>query len=291
MGRGTLITLCVTLSSIFYGCNIFQGMDSPSGDAQILAAAHSCLDQGDYACATRYYLQLSSSVGDTKYSELPVSTLAESGLPPGTLAQALIDSNFNIGKLITILAGKLSYQASSSLRLQLFHGYQQSLLIQNTQLQGALRLMTSLALLSEILGEDASTPGTYLATDLASNPTACLSVTSPAGAIALITGACNIPTGKKLISGNSITNLYSATEAAIQDLTFSGAPTLTMISATIAEMQTALSLLSSNSKFTTGLSSFFNTYYNQFASATINTGNNNSSPGFIYLLLKIGIGT
>ena len=283
--------LCMALGSTLVGCNVFKTLDTPKGDSQILAAAHSCLDEGNYTCATQYYLQLSSSLNDTKYSEMAVAKLAESGIPVGTFAMAVLKSSSNIGKLITNFTNALSYQASSSLRLELFHNYQTTLNIQNTQLQGVLRLITTLTLIAEIFAEDATIPGNYQATDLVVDPTACRSAPDPLTAIATEFSNCSGNPTKKLISGTTIPTLATATDADIEDLANSGAPTLHMIAACINEVQTALALMSSQSKLITSLSSFFSQYSSQVANAAISPGNNHASPGFLYLLLYLGIGS
>ncbi len=267
------------------GCNAFQTLDPPKGDAQDLAAARSALDRGDYATATQYYLTLSPSLNDTEYTELVASQLSQSGIPVGTFASAIIESGANIGRLLTLFANELSYQASPSLRLELFHNYQRALKIHNPQAQGVMRLVTALALIAEILSEDAATPGHYTAADLVKNPAGCLGASSKSLASALVD--CQGATNKKLISGQPLaTPLASATDANL-----SGAPTLSMISAGILEIQTAISLINSHSKLTSSAASFIT----EFSGATIdsvdNSGNNHSSPIFLYLLLSLGVGS
>ncbi len=276
----------LALTFALTGCNAYQFVDSPAGDAQNLAAARSCLDRGDYSCATEYYLKLSPSMSDTTYSELAIANLAKSGITVGTFASTILQSDASIGRLLTLFAGSLSYQASSSLRLNLFHNYQLALKIQNPQAQGVLRLITTLAFMAELLAEDASTTGVYQASDLVVNSTGCL-------ALSAINAAnspnCSGPAANTLISGQALSGpLSSALDADIEDLNYGGAPTLFMFNAGLAEVQTAINLIGSGSKLISSVASFFG----EFTSVSITpTGNSKNARAYLYLMLSLGVGS
>ncbi len=267
-------------AGLLAGCNAYQFMDSPSGDAQYLAAAHSCLDQGDYACATQYFLKLSSSASDTQYAERAMTRLSQSGIEVGTFASAILQSGANLGRLITLFADSLSYQASSTLRLELFQNYKLTLNIQNTQAQAALRMITALALLAELFAEDAGTAGNYTSQDLVNNPSSCLA----AGAAGSLTStACDI-TGKKLTKGTALASGATTLQNAISTDFSSANATLYMVQATLTELNAATQLLGGGSKLVTSALSFTSVVTGFNLSAV------SSERGYRYLLLNLGLG-
>ena len=65
---------------VLQGCvNIFDPLDSPSGEAQLLSAARACFDDGDFACAREFYGKLGSNE----------DAIAELALKRGTGARGL----------------------------------------------------------------------------------------------------------------------------------------------------------------------------------------------------------
>ncbi len=267
-------------AGLLASCNAYQFMDSPSGDAQYLAAAHSCLDQGDYACATQYFLKISSSAGDTQYSERAMARLSQSGIGVGTFASAILQSGSNLGRLITLFADSLSYQASNALRLELFQNYKLTLNIQNTQAQAALRMITALALLAELFAEDASIAGYYTSRDLVDNPSGCIT----AGALGSFSSEDCAITGKKLSIGLSLGSNATTLSNAVNSDFSSGNATLYMVQATISELNTASNLLGGGSKFVSSALAFVSILLDFDLTQT------NADRAYRYLLLNAGLG-
>jgi hypothetical protein len=256
----------ITLQTL-NGCNLLSSLDSPSGDAQILAAARACFDAGNFTDASNYYLKLSNGSNDARYADLAFEALAQNGLPASIFMSAVASSSGSIGSLITQLAGQLSYHASVTTRLGIFQAYQAAWNIQNTQSQGVLRFITSLALVAEILSENAATPGIYKQSDLVDNPG------TGAGSCAASTANC---AGK--MTGGSHFTLVQTTPTS----SFSGTPTLSMIQAGITEMA------ASGLQITGSLSSSATVLSTTTTSATID--NTTKEKAFRGALITLGIG-
>jgi hypothetical protein len=241
---------CLILSLFLTtGCNVYQIVDKPSGDKQILAAARDCFDQGDYECAGTYYLKLSPDFNDEAQSEIVFISLKQNGMGVGPFMDAVINGSSSGGKLVTKIANGLVALAGETTRLNYFHAYQKYSNITDSRVQGLIRFVTSLSLMAELLAEDVGSTSTLLQTDLVSDPTACLASTAP-----LFTG-CGKPAGKKMVSGTATIKLTTA-----KDTDLSGSPSLAMINAAavelnagIKQMQTTGSLGNSTSDFTTNI--------------------------------------
>jgi hypothetical protein len=261
---------------LFSGCNIFGPLDTPSGDAQILAAARACFDQQDYSCATRYYSQLSSS-SDQAVAEDILATLADNGATAGVFINAVLESSSNGGKLITKLAGSLTAYSGQTSRISLFHAFQKYSHISNNHLKNLMRFLASLSLISEILAETSTHSGIYQSTDLVLDPTHCNDTD-----IATYPTACNAALNSKLVTGSAIPSLDKAT-----DLDLYGSPSLFMLNGGILQMEDAITQLGAGSKISDSTSSFVST---MSADATT-TLLNSDVPKYRMALIKLGIGS
>jgi hypothetical protein len=245
----------IALISIFVsGCNLFGGLDKPSGDTQVLSAARACFDQGNFECSSKYYSQLSPSASDQGFSESAFELLAQTGITVSDFMDAVISGESNAGKLITRLSNGIVPSAGESTRLAIFQAYKKISSIQDTRTKGLIRFVTSISLMAAILAEDAGATGTLQRIDLVKDPTLCLNST-PVFTPTLTISGCDRPTGKKIISGSTVISLPTATDQQI-----SGSPSLQMINAAvneidhaIIEMDTIGDLGSSSSKFTSDI--------------------------------------
>lgn len=257
------------------GCNFFSLFDSPSGDTQLLSAAEACLDRGDYTCASRYYGLLSTSNSDEANAGAAFTLLDENGVGTKPFMQAILGGT-TAGSIITQLINDLSYNSGASTRLSLFRAYQKCLLINNTRLQGLVRFITATALFSEILSEDAATPGNFKKSDLVSDPTTCLTTLSAP--------ACNAPTGKTIVTGASPFSLDTATES-----TFAGTPTLYMLNAALTAINTGLNQIGTQGGVSSTLSGFSSTLTSSAVLLTIAPGTD--SPVYRAFLIQNEIGS
>lgn len=169
-----LLTAALVLLS---GCNIFSFIDSPSGNAQLLSKARSCLDQGDLACAREYYAELSGDYLDSKNSELAYAILYEEGFEIGDFVKFGTQANpAKVGVSITDIANQIGSAASETKRIAFYRALKYVDLIQDQSLRGLVRLTSATVLLAEILAESNGTDDTLVQTDLVTSGTlsACL---------------------------------------------------------------------------------------------------------------------
>jgi hypothetical protein len=229
----------------FVACNFFSPFDQPSGDAQLTSAAEACLNSGDFKCAAHDYEQLSSSSSDVAASGIAFGLLDQNGADFGSFVTAFGDgANNSAGTFVTLLANHLStLSPGPTLRLGMFQAYQQVELMNPGPLRGVVRFTTAIALIAEILSEDARSPGNLRGADLAADPAGCAQVASSAcfGSV-----SCTGPIGSKLVSGPNIASLDSATVAQLS----SAAPTFHAINAAMAELSSAVTEMNSGASFT-----------------------------------------
>ena len=231
--KGVILVGLIT----FTGCNPYSLVDSPSGDAQILAAARACFDKGDFACASAKYALLSTASNDEKISETAYQTLAQNGATMGEFMNAFVNGASSGGKFLTRLAGALSSGSGETRRLAIFSAYKTYNQITNTQLQGLVRFLTSAALVAEILGEEAAVSGTVSTSDLVATPSTC----STSGIA--FTG-CGIPSGATILNTATLTSGGTTISTSTANSDLSGSPTLAMIKAALSELSSAVTQMS-----------------------------------------------
>jgi len=166
------------------GCNLYEGMSTPSGDDQILSKARACFDQGDFTCASKYYAQLSSANSDTTNSEEAFLLLAQAGASSGAFVNAVLGDNSSIGSsgnaagaFLTRLAITMTNNSPGlTTRTSLYQAYAKYQSISNTSLAGLVRFIASATLLAEIFAEAAQTEGQFNQSDLVQVPSTCQNV-------------------------------------------------------------------------------------------------------------------
>ena len=276
--KSTVFPFKVSLLCIFLtGCNLYNSLDKPSGDTQILSAARACFDRGDFTCSANYYNQLSSSLSDQANSETAFEILAQNGSGSSVFMDSVLSGTTNGGKLVTTLAEYLTATASQSTRMALFRAYQKTLLISDTKTQGLIRFITATALLSEVLAEDAGQLGKLTQSDLVTNPTTCL-----ASAPLYNSPSCGVPTGKKITTGTNTFSLPTATDSNI-----SGSPTLILINAAFSEINAGLSQLGATGSIGSSAQSLATIFT---AQPNLLSPGSQDSPAYRALLISNGIG-
>jgi hypothetical protein len=199
---GKFCWLLAGLTLPLNGCNLFGGIDSPKGDAQLLSAARACFDQGDLACARENYAKLSGNLADIKNSELAYAILEEQGAGMSEFMQALGDGD--AGKGLTRMAGFLSRTAGQTKRAAIYEALKAVDTISDSGLRGLVRFSASFVLAAVILAEDAGADGSLLKSEYVSNPTTCANASTTTCAA---TAACDLASTSVLINGATVTNI------------------------------------------------------------------------------------
>lgn len=241
-----IFSLCFILS----GCNVFGWLDAPSGDTQLLEAARSCLDRGDFVCARDYYSQVSASFADTVEAEEAYLALDEQGVSIRVLAQAFFSGSFGTPGL-TVLANQIS-SAGETKRNAIHAAYLKHLNMTAGSEREFVRFITGLALAAELLAESKGAVSTSdLETDdLATTPSTCM-----AAGLCTVEATCDPPAA---IAFRQTAPSFTAVDiSGLADLTTGdGKPTYAMLNDTLDETVTALTALGASGGFSSGGTDF-----------------------------------
>jgi len=265
-----LAVVCVSLTT---SCsfNVFDPIDSPSGDAQLQSAARACLDEGDYECAARLYGEMSDGYSDVANSEEAFLLLDQNGLGMTGIMEAIGEDDSSGGQVINALVERIYKSGITTSREDIFKALIKANSINQNELRGLVRMMGSLALLAQLLHETKQnlTTENFLKTDIVSNAATCIT-----GELAGCLAGCTA----RLAAGNYV-DFDTATE-------LNGGPTLYMIQALVLQLDKALGSteLNGGGKFSSGTLSFAET----LKSAEYGP---DTSPGcYSYLLISNGLG-
>lgn len=226
-----LLALTLSSTSCF---NAFNFIDNPDGDAQLISAGRAALDRGDFEEAVEYYQELSGDAGDVGASEQAFALLAKHGMTMGAFASAFGTGGIQGGKALTSIANTIGSAATETARLDFFRAFKTTENISNASLKGLVRLLSSMALIAEVMAETASDPSHVTTADIASGGTGC---TTDAGVCA-VAGPCDKPAHSNAINRGSTTSVNLAT-ATVESIQAEGA-TLALIAGAISQMNAAL---------------------------------------------------
>jgi len=204
-------------------CNVFDPIDSPTTDNQLISVARACFNRGDVECAQANYEKLSTNAADIKNSEEAMVALQAVNAGMSSFIAAFGQNNITTGKAITSIANSIGSNASQANRVALLAAYQKADLVGEVHLKGLARFVTALGVAAEMLAEASATKGNLLATDIATNATGCA---------ATDTGTC----GVSATCDNATSRAFTLTGA-----TVSGDGSLTGVTST-AINTSALSL-------------------------------------------------
>lgn len=229
--------ISLSISIFLLGCpNVFETLDKPSTEAQILSRARACFDDADFDCAAKWYAQLPDS-GVARMEE-GFLILADEGISVELFVQAFtVAGNEGVGTILTELAERIAKigDAGTAKRNRIIEAYSKIDSISESSIKGFLRFMTGLALAAEILAEDPPlADGVMSKADLALNPTTCLSVLCAGAA------SCGSPATSVI---SAYTGLDSSFVNSPSTATMSGAPTWSHFHTAILAASTGLSEL------------------------------------------------
>jgi hypothetical protein len=205
-----VLSLAASLGLMLTACNVFDPLDSPTGDAQLLSAARAAFDEGQLDRALEYYGKLSADQAETRAAEEAFVLLDQNDAGIGALMTAIGDKP-ELGAVITRLANSMAAAgATTAKRDNLFAALRKvNDIPSNAQLRGLVRFASGLALVAQTLAFDAGRTGDSAVldrTDLADTPDTCQS--NPAL-------NCNPPSaGNTIVTGTYGNDLKATTVAA-----------------------------------------------------------------------------
>jgi hypothetical protein len=187
------------MSLVGTSCNVFDVVDSPTSEAQLLSGARACLDNQDYECAAELYGKLAESQPDLANAELAYSILEKNGAGFGEFAAAFGSSPdpSGLNKLANSMAAK---GASQSRRLALYDAYAAGLkMTAGTSQRSLVLFLSSAAIAAEILAEAAGSDAQITKSDLVANATSC-TTDQPA---CLVNSACDAGNDKLTVAASN----------------------------------------------------------------------------------------
>lgn len=229
-GSSTILLRLLAVLGLAAGaaaCNVFDPLDTPTSDEQIVSKARACFDAGDLDCAREWYGKLSNGYADIRNSEEAFVILHENGITMPVFINAVTGGQGGGG--LTKLANSFSWRAGETRRLALYEAYKKVPYILQPQLRGLTRFVTAYALAAEILAEDAGTDYSLQKDDLVSSSASC-SCTACA-----CTGGCAAAASSILTPAARVDLVNFPTSS---DLT--GTPTLGMIDGALDAVNRAL---------------------------------------------------
>ncbi len=158
MSRILLVLSLFILSSCV---NLFDPFDSPSGDAQIMAAARACFDKKDYECARELYAKLTSN--ETARAEEAFMILDQDGLGTAALVRAVASAEgATLGGILTNMVEAAAPGAGAAKRTRLVAAYRKLAGITNSTVRGFTQFVVGLAIASEMLAEQTGVQSDYI---------------------------------------------------------------------------------------------------------------------------------
>jgi hypothetical protein len=254
--KGYMIKSSLLLLSAFFalatlsGCNLWGGIDGPSGDAQILSSCRAAFDQGDYDTAKQCYQQLSANDSDIALSETAYAGLTQAGASMKTYASAFGKGNVEIGPAITSFAeGILAQGRGQAVRVAIWQAFNEQANIKDHNLQALVRFLGSLSFAAEILAETSSDGVKITKADLGDG-------------IVTVTG-----TFPGILGGALVSSSGAATLAQVNVAT----PTYNMFDAALAEIIQDIGQLGDSGTFGTNTLGFASVLTAAFNSGLVTT--------------------
>jgi hypothetical protein len=220
------------------GCNVFDPIDSPSGDEQVLSAARACLDNGEYQCALDNYAKLSSAQDATRYTEEAFAILDQNGAGFGAFAGAFGKDFGTPGKGLTKLANGMVNGAGEARRVALHSAYKKNeKIVGNDNLKNLVKFLSAASLASEILAEIAGSDQVLKPSDLAGGGLNCTANGPPICAIN--TSGCGPGTASTFTVGSN---------GDINGATIAGTVNISQLFSAVKEAQAAVGALGGTSQ-------------------------------------------
>lgn len=270
-----LLGTSVLTALLFAGCNIFDPLDNPTSQPQLVSAARAALDRGEIAEAKALYQQIAGSYADIAASETAFATLEENGAGMGSF-MVFVGNDAN-GTGLAKMAERMVSGAGQARRAALYTAYQvgtSTTAITDLDLRNFVKFVSALAIAAEVLAESAPT-GTVLKTNIAASGSSCTIALCAGGGGAV----CNAPTtglAAGTFAGLASTDPGSVTTANSQ-----------MLNDAVSNANTALNALSPSGNFSGSAGSFSSIT----GAAPDGTGTSATERCFRAQLLNFGIGT
>lgn len=157
------------------GCNIFDPIDNPGSDEQLLSAGYACLDNGDATCAAEYFGRVAPS-NERGQAAQAFATLDQRAIGIREFITAFGNGGTSGGKALTQLANGLAAagQTTAAARTAFHDAFLRTQNIPTqVQLRGMVRLVSAIAVAASVLATQNGIAGHLLPGDLVTTPAGC----------------------------------------------------------------------------------------------------------------------
>lgn len=230
------LAAAAALATTFACVNVFDPIDNPHGEGQLLSAARAAFDKGDVATARELYGKVGN---ETATAELTFVDLDACGADIGAFASALSkasDNSGNPGIMLTVMAEHMNRQASSTCFANLLTSYKTARSITDPSLRGFASFLAAIAIAGEVLASNdgIAADGLLQQADLYGTPSTCVASCAGCSKVDGITGAAAVDlsaAGSITATWGTLKGAISAANTALGELGVSTGPSTNLISA------------------------------------------------------------
>jgi len=253
------VAAAAALAGSFACVNMFDPIDNPSGEAQLLSAARAAFDKGDMATARELYGKVGSQ---TSAAETIFLDLDSCGADIGAFGTALskgADNSSASGLMLSVMGERMYPAHSTACFATLLAAYKSARALTDTNLRGFATFLAALAIAGEVFANNTgASDGTITKADVFTTPSTCNTGNGCAGCTK--TDGISAAASVDLSSATTITATYGTLQGAITGAT------------------TALNELGITSSASNNLTT------------ALNAGNPNSDATYSCILSELGVG-
>lgn len=234
--KRVFISLAATaaIAGTFACVNVFDPIDNPSGEGQLLSAARAAFDKGDMATARELYGKVGT---ETATAELIFVDLDSCGADIGAFASALskgADSESAPGIMLTVMGEHMNSHVTPACFATLLQAFKTARTITDVNLRGFTSFLAAIAIAGEVIGSNTgiAADGLLQQADIFTNPTTC--VASCAGctkADGISASAAVVLTAESTIDASygTLQGAINAANTALGELNIASGPSNTLV--------------------------------------------------------------
>lgn len=168
------LVAAAAIAGSFACVNVFDPIDNPSGEGQLLSAARAAFDEGDIATARELYGKVGT---ETATAELIFVDLDSCGADIGAFGSALskaADNDATPGIMLSTMGGKMYPAQSTACFATLLAAYQRARAITDVNLRGFASFLAAVAIAGEVFANNTgASDGTITKEDVFTTPATC----------------------------------------------------------------------------------------------------------------------
>jgi extradiol dioxygenase family protein len=215
--RNRLLLSLATLAALTgsFGCvNLFDPIDNPGGDVQLLSAARAAFDRGDIANARELYAKVAGETGRAEEIFLDLDSCGADIAAFGTALSKASQNSAAPGIMFSVMGEHMYPAHSTTCFATLLAAFKRARALNDTSLRGFASFMASVAIAGEVFANNAgAVDGTITKADVFTDPTSCIaSCGAPCAKTDGIVGAAEVT----LTSATTITATWGTLQGSLR---------------------------------------------------------------------------